>query len=97
MTRIGCPIAIAITLLPAGQPAHGRSEFRLGGEDGNPWEEVLSGDGRYLNFDSENQLEGRVQVAAIPNGDPQVKLAEFNGGSMRPFYIAPDVNLAWSM
>ena len=92
MTRIAC--LFAITFLLASQPAVSRSEFRLGGDDGNPWEVVLSGGGRYLNFDGENQITGRVQVGATPNGDPLVKLAEFNGSSMRPLYVTPDFNLA---
>ena len=39
MTCIGFRFTLAITLLLASQPAHGRSEYRLGGEDGNPWQE----------------------------------------------------------
>ena len=77
MTRIGCPITIAIALLLAGQPAHGRSEYRLGGG------------GEYLDFDSQNQVARQVQVAVAPYGDSKVSLADFSDTSMRPLHIAP--------
>ena len=97
MTRMGCPFAIAITFLLASQPAHGRSEYRLGGKDGNPWQDVLSGGGEYLKLDSQS-VARRVQVGVplrggIPYGDPQVKLADFSGTSIRPLHIAPEDNL----
>ena len=93
MARTGYPFAITITVLLA-SPAHGRSEYRLGGEDGNPWQDVLSGGGEYVNFDSQNRIAGRVQVDVGPPGDSEVKLANFSfGTSMRPLHIAPHDNL----
>ena len=96
MTRIRFRSAIAITLLLTGQPAHSRSEYRLGGEDGNSWQEALSGGGEYLNFDSQNQVGRRVQVAVTAFGDPVATLADFSATFMRPLHITPDINLVLS-
>ena len=97
MARIRFQFAITIILLLASQPAHGRSEYRLGGDDGNPWREALSGGGEYLNFDDQS-VARRVQVkvpprGALPYGDPAARAADFSGTSMRPLHIAPDINL----
>ena len=68
--------AIVTTLALADQPAHSRSEYRLGGEDGHPWQEVLSGGGVYLNFDSQNRIARQVQVGVTPYGDPVARMAD---------------------
>ena len=92
MTRIAFGLAITIVCLLAGQPAHSRSEYRLGGRDGNSWQKALSEGGEYLNFDGQSVAD-RVQVDVTPYGDPTTRMAYFSTTSMRPLHITPDINL----
>ena len=71
----------------------GRSEYRLGGSDGNDWSAVLSRGGEYLNFDGRNRNPRQVPVSVAPIGDTEAKLVDFSGRSMRPVFVSPDVNL----
>ena len=85
-------LAAFATVALAGAPAEGRSEYRLGGADGNGWATALSGGGEYLNFDDREQ-PSPVPVAVVPFSDLQTKLVDFPGTSMGPVFVSPDVNL----
>jgi len=82
-------------LLFAASQAAGRSEYHLGGEDGNPWQDALAEDaaGSYLVFDDDGQQVRTVPVGATPHGAGTDTLIDFSGTSIKPRYIDPEVNM----
>ena len=57
----------------------GRGEYRLGGADGNSWQDALSTEaaGTYLIFDAVGQEVRRVPVAVSPHGAGTDTLIDF--------------------
>ena len=94
MNHIVSP-CLALILVVAGQVS-GRGEFRVGGPDGNPWQDLLSEEsaGTYMIFDGEGQQTGSVTVNVTPHGVAADTLIDFSGNAIRPRYIEPSVNLA---
>lgn len=85
---------LCILLSFASQVA-GRGEYRLGGVDGNPWQDALSTEaaGVYSIFDENGQEARRVSVAGSPHGAGADTLIDFSGTSIQPRSIDPAVNL----
>ena len=89
-------------LLLSASEAPGGTEYRLGGEDGNPWQVALSEDaGVYQLFDAQGNLEAAVPVTTTPYGGGEESMVDFAdttiGGRdirfIRPRFIDPIVNL----
>ena len=89
-------------LLLSASDAPGGTEYRLGGEDGNPWQVALSEDaGVYQLFDAQGNLEGAVPVITTPYGGGEESMVDFAdttiGGRkirfLRPRFLDPTVNL----
>ena len=76
-------------------PAHSRGEFRVGGDDGNPWPNLLSeeGAGEYWLFDAEGQLVSTESVGITPHGVAADTLIDFADNAIGPRFIDPSVNL----
>ena len=76
-------------------PAHSRGEFRVGGDDGNPWPNLLSkeGAGEYWLFDAEGQLVSTESVGITPHGVAADTLINFADNAIGPRFIDPSVNL----
>lgn len=76
-------------------PAHSRGEFRVGGDDGNPWPNLLSkeGAGEYWLFDAEGQLVSTEPVGITPHGVAADTLINFADNAIGPRFIDPSVNL----
>ena len=76
--------------------AQARTEYRLGGENGNPWLEALGSDdaGEYLIFATDGQIADSVPVGTTPFGVGQERMLDFVGTSVRPRFIEAHVNLA---
>ena len=76
-------------------PAHSRGEFRVGGDEGNPWPNLLSkeGAGEYWLFDAEGQLVGTEPVGVTPHGAAADTLIDFADNAIGPRFIDPAVNL----
>ena len=75
--------------------AHSRGEFRVGGDDGNPWPSLRSeeGAGEYWLFDSEGQLVGTEPVGVTPYGVSADTLIDFADNAIGPRFIDPAVNM----
>ena len=76
-------------------PAHSRGEFRVGGDEGNPWPNLLSeeGAGEYWLFDAEGQLVSTESVGITPHGVAADTLIDFADNAIGPRFIDPSVNL----
>ncbi len=76
-------------------PAHSRGEFRVGGDDGNLWTNLLSeeGAGEYWLFDAEGQLVSTEPVGITPHGVAADTLIDFADNAIGPRFIDPSVNL----
>ena len=76
-------------------PAHSRGEFRVGGDDGNPWPNLLSeeGAGEYWLFDAEGQVVSTESVGITPHGVAADTLIDFADNAIGPRFIDPSVNL----
>ena len=76
-------------------PAHSRGEFRVGGDDGNLWPNLLSeeGAGEYWLFDAEGQLMSTEPVGITPHGVAADTLIDFADNAIGPRFIDPSVNL----
>ncbi|MYC73548.1 MAG: hypothetical protein F4X17_22845 [Gemmatimonadetes bacterium] len=88
-------IASCFLLVLSIAPAHSRGEFRVGGDEGNPWPSLLSeeGAGEYWLFDAEGQLVGTESVGVTPHGAAADTLIDFAGNAIGPRFIDPAVNL----
>ena len=88
-------IASCFLLVLSIVPAHSRGEFRVGGDDGNPWPNLLSeeGAGEYWLFDAEGQLVGTESVGVTPHGAAADTLIDFADNAIGPRFIDPAVNL----
>ncbi len=88
-------IASCFLLVLSIVPAHSRGEFRVGGDDGNPWPNLLSeeGVGEYWLFDAEGQLVGTEPVGVTPHGAAADTLIDFADDAIGPRFIDPTVNL----
>ena len=77
MNHIVSP-CLALILLVAGQVS-GRGEFRVGGPDGNPGQDLLSEEsaGTYVIFDGEGRQTGSVPVNVTPHGVAADTLIDF--------------------
>jgi len=77
-------------------PVSARTEFRLGGADGVPWQEILSQGtaGAYLVLDEEGRPVDSVPVVTAPQSTGVDTLIDFSGSSIQPLFIDPMVNLA---
>lgn len=75
--------------------AHGRGEYRVGGPDGNLWQDLLSEEaaGVYQLFDAEGQQQSTVPVGVTPHGAAADTLIDFTNNAIQPRYIDPAVNL----
>ena len=88
-------IASCFLLVLSTVSAHSRGEFRVGGDDGNPWPSLLSeeGAGEYRLFDSEGQLVRTEPVGVTPHGVAADTLIDFADNAIGPRFIDPTVNL----
>ena len=88
-------IASCFLLVLSIAPAHSRGEFRVGGDEGNPWPSLLSeeGAGEYWLFDAEGQLVGTEPVGVTPHGAAADTLIAFADNAIGPRFIDPAVNL----
>ena len=88
-------IASCFLLVLSIAPAHSRGEFRVGGDEGNPWPSLLSeeGAGEYWLFDPEGQLVGTESVGVTPHGAAADTLIDFADNAIGPRFIDPAVNL----
>ena len=90
-------LALALYLAAASALQVGaRTEFRLGGADGNAWRVLLEegGTGVYLVFDEVEQALPSVSVRTTPHGAGIDTLVDFSGTSIQPRYFDPLVNIA---
>ncbi|NKB69734.1 MAG: hypothetical protein GKR89_21905 [Candidatus Latescibacteria bacterium] len=89
-------ILLSCLLALTGSQAAARSEFHLGGPQGNPWQTALSleGGSQYLVFDASGQQARTVSVGVTPFGAGVDTLIDFSGTSIQPRFIDPLVNLA---
>jgi len=88
-------IASCFLLVLSIAPAHSRGEFRVGGDEGNPWPSLLSEEGarEYWLFDAEGQLVGTEPVGVTPHGAAADTLIGFADNAIGPRFIDPAVNL----
>ena len=88
-------IASCFLLVLSIVPAHSRGEFRVGGDEGNPWSSLLSeeGVGEYWLFDPEGQLVSTEPVGVTPHGVAADTLIDFADNAIGPRFIDPAVNL----
>ncbi len=82
-------------LVLGGSAISARTEYRLGGQDGNSWEAALSDGnaGVYLVFDDQGQEERRVQVGTTPFGAGIDTMIHFTATSIQPRFIEEGRNL----
>ena len=75
--------------------AASRTEYHLGGPDGNRWRAALGEEsaGRYQVFDSAGQILRSVPVAITPYGAGTDTLIDFTDTAIQARYIDPAVNL----
>ena len=80
-------------LIPAS--AASRTEYHLGGPDGNPWHAALGEEsaGSYQVLDSAGQILRSVPVAITPYGAGTDTLIDFTDTAIQARYIDPAVNL----
>ncbi len=90
-----CIIALYFLLVLSIAPAHSRGEFRVGGDDGTPWPNLLSaeGAGEYWLFDPEGQLVRTEPVGITPHGVAADTLIDFADSAIGPRFIDSAVNL----
>jgi len=76
-------------------PALGRTEYHLGGPDGNAWQDALGEEnaGSYQVFDQDGQLLRSMPVGITPHGAGTDTLIDFSANSIQPRFIDPTVNL----
>ena len=76
--------------------AWARTEYRVGGSDGNPWQAPLSIEaaGVYLVFDVSGQELRRVPVGTSSLDVGADTLIDFSGTAIKPRFIDPTVNMA---
>ena len=89
-------LILALSTLGLGMPpAAARTEYRLGGEDGNPWPGAVSegAAGDYVVLDAEGEVVRALPVGTTPYGDGEESMIDYVGTSIRPFFIDPGVNL----
>ena len=84
-------IASCFLLVLSIVPAHSRGEFRVGGDDGNPWPSLLSeeGAGEYWFFDAEGQFVSTEPVGVTPHGVAADTLIDFADNAIGPRFIDP--------
>ena len=72
-----------------------RTEYHLGGLDGNSWQDVLGEEsaGSYRVFDTEGQLLRSEAVSITPHGAGTDTLIDFSGTSIQARFIDPATNL----
>ncbi|MEW6755566.1 MAG: gliding motility-associated C-terminal domain-containing protein [Candidatus Latescibacterota bacterium] len=75
--------------------AAARTEYRVGGADGVPWNQVIAAGsaGAYLVLDAAGRQTGQVPVATAPHDVGADTLVDFTGTSIQPRFIDPMVNL----
>ena len=90
-----CIIALYFLLVLSIAPAHSRGEFRVGGDDGTPWPNLLSaeGAGEYWLLDPEGQLVRTEPVGITPHGVAADTLIDFADSAIGPRFIDSAVNL----
>ena len=78
--------------------AFARTEYVLGGAEGNPWQAALSEDaaGEFVVYDEEGAAVRRVAVPTTPYGEGGDRVVEYEAspGSILPLYLHPEQNLA---
>ena len=82
------------SVLLGAAPVLGGTEYRLGGTDGNPWQDILAGESIYQAFAADGQVERQVSVGVSPFGAGADTLIDFSGTSIQPRFIDPSVNIA---
>ena len=87
-----CSVLVLLTVTQI----HGRGEFRVGGPDGNNWQDLLSEEaaGVYLLFDAEGQQTATQPVTVTPHGVAADTLIDFADNGIRPRFIDSAVNMA---
>lgn len=90
-----CAYLLLCSALIAPVPALGRTEYHLGGEDGNSWQDALGEEsaGSYQVFDTEGQLLRSVPVGITPHGAGTDTLIDFSGAAIQSRFIDSSVNL----
>ncbi len=85
-----CAVLLAVS------PVLGRTEYRLGGADGVPWQQTLSVGpaGAYVVLGEDGQQLGEVAVRTAAQESGTDTLIDFSGTSIRPRFFDPSVNLA---
>ena len=92
-------VALVAVVMCAGVVS-ARTEYTLGGPEGNPWQVALStGEaGDFVTFDGDGSVLRRVAVSTTPHGASGDTLIEFEAPefphSILPLFIEPDANLA---
>ena len=92
--------AVLALLVFPGVRVHAFNLYRLGGEDGNPWQAALSDQpGAYVILDSAGGVEDRVSVGtpatyATWNETLAVFVDSVGGNWLRPFWVPDTLNLA---
>ena len=82
------------SVLLGAAPVLGGTEYRLGGTDGNPWQDILTGESAYHIFAADGQVERQMSVGISPFGAGADTLIDFSGTSIQPRLIDPAVNIA---
>ena len=93
-----------LSIALVGGPAWGLSELRIGGPEGNDWEDLARAEGgRYVVVDGQGQILRTVGIEAVPYApvpDEEIRdwgeivMLDFSGNGMRPVFIEPTQNLA---
>ena len=87
-------LLVYCTLVTA-TPALGRTEYHLGGPDGNAWQDALGDEnaGSYQVFDQDGQLLRSMPVGITPHGAGTDTLIDFSGAAIQSRFIDSSVNL----
>ncbi len=96
MRSSACCVILCLALGAASVSA--RTEYVLGGPDGNPWPAALSEEdaGEFVVFDEEGTLVRRDAVPTTPWGEGGDSVIEYEAspGSILPLFVRSDQNLA---
>ncbi|MCY3759881.1 MAG: hypothetical protein OXH50_01405, partial [Gemmatimonadetes bacterium] len=89
-------MAVAAVVFWGAADALARTEYRLGGEDGNPWEAATSPAeaGEYFILGSGGDIERRVTVGITPFGQAGGDGIDIRANTIEPWFLDGSVNVA---
>ena len=89
-------MAVAAVVVLGAADALARTEYRLGGEDGNPWEAATSPSeaGEYFILGTEGDVERRVTVGITPFGKAGSDGIDIRANAIEPWFFDGSVNVA---